>query len=108
MDETKRQSHSSPSLENIQSLLRTHLPEIQERYDVAFLGIFGSYVKGRQKRRSDLDVLVEFGSRKPTLFEFIGLEIYLSELLGIKVDLVMKNVLKPHIGRHILSEVLAV
>jgi hypothetical protein len=50
-----------------------------------------------------LDVLVEF-DRVPSLFEFIRLERYLSELLKIKVDLVMKSALKPAIGRHILEE----
>jgi len=43
-----------------------------------------------------------------TLMEFIALENHLSDLLGAKVDLVEKNVLKPAIGRHILEEVQAV
>jgi len=62
-----------------------------------------SSVRGEQRKRSDLDVLVEF-DRVPSLFEFIRLERYLSELLKIKVDLVMKSALKPAIGRHILEE----
>ena len=62
-----------------------------------------SSVRGEQRKRSDLDVLVEF-DRVPSLFEFIRLERYLSELLKIKVDLVVKSALKPAIGRHILEE----
>ena len=62
-----------------------------------------SSVRGEQRKRSDLDVLVEF-DRVPSLFEFIRLERYLSELLKIKVDLVMTSALKPAIGRHILEE----
>jgi predicted nucleotidyltransferase len=62
-----------------------------------------SSVRGEQRKRSDLDVLVEF-DRVPSLFEFIRLERYLSQLLKIKVDLVMKSALKPAIGRHILEE----
>jgi predicted nucleotidyltransferase len=62
-----------------------------------------SSVRGEQRKRSDLDVLVEF-DRVPSLFEFIRLERYLSELLKIKVDLVMKSALKPAISRHILEE----
>ena len=41
----------------------------------------------------------------PTLFEFVELEQRLSDLLGVRVDLVMRSALKPHIGQRILSEV---
>jgi len=83
--------------------LQAHLPELRERFGVYELSIFGSYLRGKQHKRSDLDMLVEF-ERVPSLFEFIRLERYLSELLKIKVDLVMKSALKPAIGRHILEE----
>jgi predicted nucleotidyltransferase len=83
--------------------LQSHLPELRERYGVRELSLFGSYLRGKQRRGSDLDVLVEF-DRVPSLFEFVRLERYLSELLKIKVDLVMKSALKPAIGRHILEE----
>lgn len=83
------------------------MPEIRKRYGVCSLGIFGSFVRGEQRRRSDLDVLVEF-DHAPTLFGFIELQDYLTDLLGIKIDLVMKSALKPAIGRHILAEVIPV
>jgi predicted nucleotidyltransferase len=83
--------------------LQVHLPELRERFGVRGLLLFGSYLRGEQRKGSDLDVLVEF-DRVPSLFEFIQLERYLSELLKIKVDLVMKSALKPAIGRHILEE----
>lgn len=85
-------------------ILRKHLPELRERYSVKSLGVFGSYVRGEQKKRSDLDVLVEF-EQAPTLLEFVHLKRYLSELVGIPVDLVLKKTLKPNIGRYILAEV---
>ena len=88
-------------------ILRKHLPELRERYAVKSLGVFGSYVRGEQRKRSDLDVLVEF-ERAPTLFQYVRLERYLSELVGIKVDLVMKSALKPVIGQRILAEVVPV
>lgn len=84
-------------------ILRENLPELRERYGVRELRLFGSCLRGEQRKRSDLDVLVEF-DRVPSLFEFVRLERYLSELLEIKVDLVMKSALKPAIGRHILKE----
>jgi predicted nucleotidyltransferase len=52
-------------------------------------------------------VLVEF-SKTPTIFKFVNLENYLSDSLGVKVDLVMKDALKPTIGKYILNEVEAV
>jgi len=96
------------NLDDLIALLRAHLPELKERYGIQTLGVFGSYVRGGQRRRSDLDILVEFDERPLTLFEFIGLEHYLSDLLGVKVDLVEKKGLKPAIGRRILEEVVPV
>jgi uncharacterized protein len=88
-------------------ILRQHLPELREKYSVNYLGIFGSYIRGEQTTESDLDILVKF-DQKPGLFKYIELEDYLSDLLGVKVDLVMKSALKPNIGKRILSEVVAV
>jgi hypothetical protein len=90
-------------LDDILTTLRHHLPELRERYGVASLGVFGSYVQGRQRRRSDLDVLVEF-EQAPTLFGFMDLQEELSALLGVKVDLVSRKALKGEIGRRILEE----
>jgi uncharacterized protein len=95
------------SAETYLKQLHEMLPELKEKYHVSYLGVFGSYVRGEEKQESDLDVLVEF-SKTPTLFKFINLENYLSDSLGIKVDLVMKDALKPNIGKHILNEVKAV
>ena len=90
------------------ALLRTHLPELRDRYGVKNLGIFGSYLRGEESEGSDLDVLVEFDGRSMGLFGFVALEEYLSELLGVKVDLVMKRALKRRIGKRILEEVVQV
>jgi predicted nucleotidyltransferase len=89
--------------EKVFQTLHEHLPELRKRYGVHEIWLFGSYFRSEQRKRSDLDVLVEF-HRVPSLFEFVRLERYLSELLNIKVDLVMKSALKPAIGRHILEE----
>ena len=88
--------------------LRQHLPELQERYGVAYLGLFGSYVRGEEEEDSDLDLLVEFDDRPMGLFGFVALEDYLSELLDVKVDLVMRRALKRRIGKRILEEVVQV
>jgi hypothetical protein len=80
------------------------MPYFTEKYKVKTIGVFGSYVRGEQKKKSDVDVLVEF--HEPiSLLEFVALERELSERIGKKVDLVMKTVLKPRIGENILKEV---
>ena len=88
-------------------VLQKHLPELRQAYGVRALWLFGSYVRGQKKRASDLDVLVEFDIT-PSFFRFIELEDHLSELLGVKVDLVMKRALKPAIGARILAEMVTV
>ena len=100
-----RNQKNRERLEEITRILRQHLPELRERYGVKSLGIFGSYLHGRQRSRSDLDLLVEFDDRPLSLLDFVRLENHLSDLLGVKVDLVEKSALKPAIGRRILEEV---
>ena len=97
------------SLEEIKSTLAVQKEEIKQKYKVKEIGIFGSYVRGEQKKQSDVDLLVEFESTSNlTLLDFIGLENYLGKLLGVKVDLVEKHTLKPRIGKHVLEEVVNV
>jgi len=87
--------------------LRQHLPELAEKYHVRTLEVFGSYVRDEQTPESDLDVLVTF-DKTPSLLKLISLENHLSDLLGVKVDLVMKSSLKPRIGQNILREAVPV
>lgn len=94
-------------VDEIIRILREEMPHLRERYGVRSLGVFGSYVRGEQRRRSDLDLLVEFDDT-PGLIKFIRLENELSECLGIKVDLVMKDALKPRVGKRALSEVVPI
>ena len=76
---------------------------LREQHHVRTLEVFGSFVRGEEKRDSDLDLLVTF-DETPTLFSFVALENQLSDILGVKVDLVMKDSLKPFIGKFILKE----
>ena len=87
--------------------LREELPLLAERYRVASLGLFGSYLHGTQRADSDLDILVTF-SELPSLLRLVELENYLSDRLGVKVDLVLRDSLKPHIGERVLREVVPV
>ncbi len=88
-------------------ILREHMPELRERYHVKSLALFGSYVRGEARRKSDLDVLIEY-FEAPGLFGFVELEDHLSDLLGVKVDLVMKSALRPHTGKRILTEAVGI
>src|SRR6476469_3391545 len=92
------------TLGEIRHWLIQHKAVLQERYKVSELGIFGSYVRQEQTETSDVDLLVEF-SEIPSLLKFIHLENYLSDNLGVRVDLVHKAGLKPRIGERILKEV---
>jgi len=96
-----------PELEEITTILRQHLPELREQYKLKSLGLFGSYVHAEQRQRSDLDVLVDF-EEAPTLLELSALQRQLSDLVGVKVDLVLRRTLKPAIGEIILSEAIYV
>lgn len=92
------------TLEEIQQWLVQNKSLLRERYKVRELGVFGSYVRREQTEASDVDVLVEF-YETPSLLKFVNLENYLSDSLGVKVDLVHKSGLKPRIGERILAEV---
>jgi len=90
--------------EEIERRLRRLRPTLRRRFKVSRIGIFGSVVRGEQRRGSDLDVLVEY-SRVPSLLELVALRRYLSEALGEKVDLVPRSALKPALRKAILAEV---
>ena len=91
-------------MEEIRRELAQYKPELKNRFGVKEIGIFGSFVKGEATEGSDLDILIEFED-SISLLKFVELENYLSELLEVRVDLVMKSALKPRIGKHILEEV---
>ena len=97
---------SDETLDKIKSTLKRYEKELKKKFGVKKMGVFGSYVKGEQKRSSDIDILIEFYPETDMdLIKFVEIEEYLSNLLGTKVDLVMKSALKPRIGKRILEEV---
>ena len=92
------------TFEEIKNKLVKLKPLLKEKYKIKEIGVFGSYVKGKQRKKSDLDILVEF-EKVPDLFTYIEIEEFISKKLNMKVDLVVKSALKPYIGRIILKEV---
>lgn len=95
------------TLEHFRDVLRRELPTLSERYHIASLAIFGSYVRGENTADSDLDVIVEY-SRTPSLFQFVELQDRLSDLLKIPVDLVTENSLKPYVKANALRDLVEV
>jgi predicted nucleotidyltransferase len=91
------------TVETIRAQLQAMLPELRQRYPIAALGLFGSWVRGEQTPDSDLDVLVELDG--PIGWRIVTLEDEFSARLGLKVDLVPRRGLRPRIGERILAEV---
>jgi predicted nucleotidyltransferase len=72
--------------------------------DISFLGLFGSYSRGEQKEKSDIDFLANFSKRK-SLLDHVRIERELSKILGVKVDLVTEKSLSPYLVDKIKAEV---
>ena len=97
------------SIDQIKKKLEELKPVLKKQFKVKSIGIFGSYVRGEEGKGSDLDILVDFEEKANlSLLDFIRLENYLSERLGVKVDLVEREALKPRIGKHILGELIEI
>ena len=93
-----------PSKDFLLSDIRKMREYLQAEFYVSEIGLFGSVIRDEATDKSDLDILVSF-TEDPDLFTFIRLERFLTEKLGVKVDLILKDSLKPYIGESILSEV---
>jgi predicted nucleotidyltransferase len=93
--------------EIILQTLRQHLPQLQQKYKIKKLGLFGSYSRNQATEHSDIDLLIQldpditFG-----LITFCHIENTLSETLGKNVDLVIEDDLKPSLRQNILNDVI--
>ena len=97
------------TLEELRSCLEQLKPVLREKFEVKTIGVFGSYTRGEQTKKSDVDILVEFSEEAHIgFFKFLDLEEFLARKLGVKVDLVTKDALKPYIGKCILQEVIMI
>lgn len=92
-------------IEEIKRKLKEIKPYLRERFEAKEIGVFGSFLKRRTKKKSDIDILIEF-KEEPSFFNFLELEEHLSKILKRKVDLVIKSTLKRYIGKQILKEVI--
>lgn len=91
--------------EEIKSKLEALKPTLKERFGVDTIGVFGSYSRGKQTKKSDVDILVSFSKDAHVgFFKFLELEEFLTRKLGVKVDLVTRNALKPTMKERILKK----
>jgi predicted nucleotidyltransferase len=96
------------TVSEISRILQDQKPYLAEKYGVTEVGIFGSYVRDEQRPDSDLDLLIELERpARISLIDLVELELYLGDLLDIKVDLAIKRNLKPRIGEEILREAIS-
>ena len=90
------------TLKDIEATLKAHKNELSMDYHVSELGIFGSYAKGEQRGKSDVDILVEL--EKPTFDHYMDLQFFLEDLLGRSVDLVLADSVKPRLKALVTEE----
>jgi predicted nucleotidyltransferase len=94
------------TIAEMKEILQAQKPYLAERYGVTEIGVFGSYVRGEQRPESDLDILIELEDPpRISLLGLVNLENYLSDLLGVKVQVAIKGDLKPRLSAYILEEV---
>ena len=99
----------SKDLEIIKEKIARKKDFLRETYGVEEIGIFGSVARGDSSANSDIDIAIELNHTVPVgLFEFAGIQFYLEDLLGKKVDLVIKTGIKPIIRNRILNQLIVV
>jgi len=90
------------SLEDIKKIIVQNQDILEQKYKVKSLAFFGSFVRGEQQEGSDIDIMVEFS--EPVGLLFVHLADYLEELLGMKVDLLTPDAVKPNRRKYIMNE----
>jgi len=94
------------TLEEIKQILVMHKEELREKFGVKEIGVFGSTIREERKKRSDIDILVDF-EEEADLFDLVGLSLFLERKLKRKVDVVPKRALREEIKESVLKEVVA-
>jgi len=94
------------SLEEVKRIINIYRKELEEKFKVKSIAIFGSYAWGEQTPQSDIDIIVEF--KEPVGMLFIHLADFLEEILGIKVDLLTPEAIKENRIKYINEELIYV
>ncbi|HJJ39425.1 MAG TPA: nucleotidyltransferase family protein [Methanocorpusculum sp.] len=89
---------------DVLSKIEEHLPEIQQRFGIKTLGIFGSVSRGEDTPDSDVDILYLFEEKRGGMRDLGGLKYYLEELFGRKTDLISINYVSPLIRENVIAD----
>ncbi|HEX4849351.1 MAG TPA: nucleotidyltransferase family protein [Puia sp.] len=87
------------TLENIINILRQHKADLQMKYPISGIAVFGSYSSGSATEAIDIDILVDING--PMGLNFVTMAIEIEKLLGIKTDVVPRRLLKPDFLRDV-------
>lgn len=91
--------------ENIILFLQEHRQELLEKFGLVKVGLFGSYARGEQTEKSDIDLAVEIESENK-FRSFFALKAYLEDHLKERVDLGIESTLKPAAKKYIEKEII--
>ena len=89
--------------EKIKEIINAHRKELEEKYKVKTIALFGSYLRDEQTEKSDVDLLVEYKS-SISLLHLVATQNYLSDIIGIKVDIVPKEDIREELKDVILGQ----
>ena len=95
------------TIKEIKTILHRQSAELKGKYGIKVVEIFGSYARGEQQSGSDIDLLIEI-CKPISLLELVGAEMYLSEILGVKVELVPKRSVREEARKTISREAVAI
>jgi predicted nucleotidyltransferase len=90
-------------LGEIAARIRANGDTFRDRFGVARIGVFGSFVYGEQARDSDVDLLVEF-TRKPSGFAYFEPAVFAEEILGREVEFVEPAFLRERLRDRVLED----
>jgi len=90
------------SLSELKDIIDHHRNELEDKYKVKNIAVFGSFARGEHTPESDIDILVEF--KEPVGFLFIHLADFLEELFGTKVDLLTPDAIKPNRREYVMED----
>jgi uncharacterized protein len=96
------------TLSDIETIIRKRKPELQATFHVLEIGVFGSFARGEQTRRSDVDILVDIEPEYITFDNYADLLEFLEGKLRRKVDLVLRDAVREELKPYVLREVVYV
>ena len=90
------------TLNEIEEIIKKHAGELEQKFKIKKIGIFGSYARGEQNEESDIDILVEF--KGPVGLLFVHLANFLEDILESKIDLVTEDGIKENRRKYIMED----